>query len=85
MTEDQLAAEQGAFMQEQRSKREAAYREGFDDGANEAYAEGRREERAELEPLLAWAYGKLAYRSFDNIDDALKMDEIKLLLLQPIL
>jgi hypothetical protein len=35
-----------------------------------------------LESLLAWAYGKLTYRSFDNMDDALKMDEIKLIFMQ---
>lgn len=36
-----------------------------------------------LTGLLSWAYGKLVYRSFDNLDDALKMDEIKLLLTLP--
>ncbi len=30
--------------------------------------------------LLAWAYSKLAHGSFARIDDALKLDEIKLLL-----
>lgn len=33
-----------------------------------------------LTQLLGWAYGKLAYRSFSDMDDCLKMDEIKLLL-----
>ena len=33
-----------------------------------------------LTELLVWAYGKLAYRSFRDMDDCLKMDEIKLLL-----
>lgn len=33
--------------------------------------------------LLRWAYSKLVYRSFDNMDDALAMDEIKLLLTHP--
>lgn len=43
-------------------------------------------ERRELDPatenhkrLLAWAYSKLVYRSFDSMDDALAMDEIKLI------
>jgi hypothetical protein len=35
----------------------------------------------ELIALLAWAYGKLAYRSFSDLDDCLKMDEIRLLLM----
>jgi hypothetical protein len=29
--------------------------------------------------LLAWAYSKLAYRSFSDMDDCLKMDQIKLM------
>lgn len=33
--------------------------------------------------LLRWAYSKLLYRSFDNMDDALAMDEIKLILTHP--
>jgi hypothetical protein len=33
-----------------------------------------------LTDLLKWSYSKLVYRSFDTLDDALKMDEIKLLL-----
>ena len=47
-----------------------------DDPHGECDAEIRR-----LTNLLSWAYGKLAYRSFDNMDDALKMDEIKLILM----
>lgn len=31
--------------------------------------------------LLTWAYGKLHYRSFDSMEDALKLDEIKLILM----
>lgn len=31
--------------------------------------------------LLTWAYSKLAYRSFANMDDCLAMDEIKLILM----
>lgn len=27
--------------------------------------------------MLAWAYGKLIYRSFNNLEDALMMDRIK--------
>lgn len=41
---------------------------------SEPAATGREHE------LLCWAYSKLLYRSFDNMDDALAMDEIKLLL-----
>jgi hypothetical protein len=35
-----------------------------------------------LERLLAWAYGKLAYRTFSGMDDCIAMDEIKLHFLQ---
>jgi len=35
----------------------------------------------ELVELLTWAYTKLHYRSFDSMEDALKLDEIKLLLM----
>lgn len=45
-----------------------------------AYAEGRADQLEDDTRLLSWAYSKLVYRSFDNLDDALKMDEIKLLL-----
>jgi len=33
-----------------------------------------------LTELVRWAYSKLAYRSFSEMDDCLKMDEMKLLL-----
>jgi len=46
-----------------------------------AYADGRKDEREEMLRLIGWAYSKLAYRSFDNMDDALMMDEMKLLLM----
>jgi hypothetical protein len=52
----------------------------LDDAATDGYAEGRSDESAELLPLLTWAYSKLVYRSFDNMDDALMMDRINLLL-----
>jgi hypothetical protein len=48
-----------------------------------AYAEGRADERAENMRLLRWAYSKLVYRSFDNMEDALAMDEIKLMTMEP--
>jgi len=48
-----------------------------------AYAEGRKDERAENMRLLCWAYSKLVYRSFDNMEDALAMDEIKLMTMEP--
>ena len=41
------------------------------------------EECIRMQNLLKWAYSKLVYRSFDNMDDALKMDEIKLELTKP--
>jgi hypothetical protein len=31
--------------------------------------------------LLAWAYSKLVYRSFESLEDCLAMDEIKLILM----
>ena len=37
-------------------------------------------EIARLTGLVRWAYAKLAYRSFADMDDCLKMDEMKLLL-----
>lgn len=46
-----------------------------------AYAEGRKDEREGLVRLLSWAYGKLVYRSFNSMEDALAMDEIKLVLM----
>ena len=33
-----------------------------------------------LHDLVRWAYSKLHMREFSNIDDALKLDEMKLLL-----
>jgi hypothetical protein len=47
----------------------------------EAYASGRKDEREEMTHLLGWAYSKLVYRSFDSMEDALAMDEIKLILM----
>lgn len=47
----------------------------------DAYAEGRADQYSDDKELLAWAYRKLIYRSFDNMDDALQMDRIKLLLM----
>lgn len=38
------------------------------------------EEVKRLQELLAWAYSKLHYRSFVELEDALMLDEIKLLL-----
>lgn len=35
-----------------------------------------------LRDLLGWAYGKLHERNFSKMDDALKLDEIKLLLME---
>lgn len=40
-------------------------------------------ELAGMRDILAWAYGKLVHREFSKQDDALMMDEIKLLLMEP--
>ena len=51
----------------------------FDEAADEL---DRLTAQAEQDfALLRWAYSKLVYRSFDNMEDALVMDEIKLMLL----
>lgn len=52
----------------------------LDSECTDAYAEGRSDQSAEDLELLRWCYSKLVYRSFDNMDDALQMDRIKLLL-----
>lgn len=31
-----------------------------------------------LKDLIRWAYGKLHHQSYSNMDDALKLDEMKL-------
>lgn len=49
---------------------------------NAAYAEGRADERAECVRLLNWAYGKLQHVSFSKQEDALAMDEIKLMAME---
>lgn len=48
--------------------------------ATDAYAEGRKDEREDNLKLLAWAYRKLMPYSFSKQEDALVMDEIKLML-----
>ena len=48
---------------------------------SEAYADGCSNQFEQNKELLAWAYSKLAYRSFSDMDDCLKMDEIKLMLM----
>lgn len=45
------------------------------DSHGECAAEIRR-----LQELVRWAYTKLHGRTFDSMEDALKLDEIKLLL-----
>lgn len=56
MTDDDVTSERMAIMQEVQNMREAAYREGFDDGAKEAYAEGRRDQTDEFAELLPGPY-----------------------------
>jgi hypothetical protein len=46
----------------------------------EAYDEGREAQLEQDKRLLAWAYRKLLPYSFSKQEDALAMDEIKLLL-----
>ena len=46
-----------------------------------AYAEGRADQLEDDRRLLAWAYSKLVYRSFDSINDALAMDDIKFIVM----
>lgn len=46
-----------------------------------AYAEGRADQLADDIRLLAWAYKKLQHVEFSKMEDALAMDEIKLMLM----
>lgn len=46
----------------------------------QAYAEGREDQLQEDIRLLAWCYRKMMHFSFPKQEDALVMDEIKLLL-----
>ena len=48
----------------------------------EAYAEGRADQLEDDRRLLAWAYRKLSPYSFSKQEDALAMDEIKLMLME---
>lgn len=45
-----------------------------------AYADGRRDQLEDDRRLLTWAYSKLAPYSFSRQEDALAMDELKLML-----
>ena len=49
------------------------------EGAQHTY-ESMRDELERRKDLLAWAYSKLHSRTFSNMDDSLKLDEIKILL-----
>jgi hypothetical protein len=53
----------------------------LDDAAKDGYAEGRNDEREENLRLLSFAYSKLQHAHFSKQEDALAMDEIKLMLL----
>lgn len=46
----------------------------------DAYAEGRADQLEDDKRLLSWAYRKLMPYSFSKQEDALAMDELKLLL-----
>lgn len=56
------------------------WRSRLDETARDGYAEGRSDQRADDIRLLAWAYRKLMPYSFARQEDALAMDEIKLML-----
>ncbi len=60
--------------------RRSLIEEPVSDAENEAYAEGRDDERKDNIRLLAWAYRKLMHTSFSKQEDALAMDEIKLMM-----
>lgn len=49
------------------------------EGAQQTY-ESMSDELERRKDLLAWAYSKLHGRTFSSMDDALKLDEMKLLL-----
>ena len=51
-----------------------------DDAQNDAYAEGRKDQLDDDRRLLAWAYSKLHRVEFSKLEDALALDEIKLIL-----
>lgn len=53
--------------------------ERIDEAQRDAYAEGRKDEREECMRLLNWAYIKLTRFCFSKQDDALMLDEIKLM------
>lgn len=56
MTDDDIASEQLAIMDEWANKIQAAYAEGLDAGTKEAYAEGRRDQTLEFMELLPGTY-----------------------------
>lgn len=53
----------------------------LDEAASIGYSEGRKDALEEEKQLLAWAYRKLLPYSFAKQEDALAMDEIKLILM----
>lgn len=57
------------------------WKEKLDEAATDGYAEGRKDQLEDMTALIGWAYGKLAYRSFADMDDCLRMDEMKLILM----
>lgn len=55
------------------------WRNGIDAAQTEAYAEGRKDQREDDMRLLNWAYSKLQHVEWTKQEDALAMDEIKLI------
>jgi hypothetical protein len=51
----------------------------LNEAATDAYAEGRSDQREDDMRLLNWAYSKLQHMHFAKQEDALAMDEIKLM------
>ncbi len=53
----------------------------LNEAATDGYAEGRKDEREDMVRLLAWANAKLQHVSWTKQEDAIAMDEIKLILM----
>jgi hypothetical protein len=54
------------------------WKERLNEAATDGYAEGRRDEREQLLPMIRWAYSKLHRVEYAQMDDALMLDAMKL-------
>ena len=61
------------------AERDAAVAAHWEKQLTDAYASGRKDEREDCMRLLNWSYRKLSPYSFSTLDDALMLDEIKLM------